>query len=259
MATITQEAMALMIAQSVQHACQAMMEQIHAQGGLGGRGPQGGGGGGGGQGRCLTSKDFANTGVFDGTETAFADWAFKFKLAMKPKNLECHRLLELHEKMKSEVQLEELEALTTGDSQKATEIYDVLGLNVSGEALTIVRGVDSLNGVEAWRRLMKRYSPNTPQRQLVRLMELLTPTKAKNATELANTMEQWELKLRVYERENGDTLDDQDRGDAQHPAERAPGHCRAEGRQVDELPGPQGRGGHVPRQQDLSRAIAHGG
>ena len=150
---ITQEAMAQMISQSVQIACQAMMEQIHAQGGLGGRGPHGGGG----HGRCLGSKDFANTGTFDGAESAFADWAFKFKLAMKAKNMDCHKLLELHEKMKTEVKLEELEALTTGDAQKATEIYDVLGLNVSGEALTIVREVDSLNGIEAWRRLMKRY------------------------------------------------------------------------------------------------------
>ena len=33
------------------------------------------------------------------------------------------------------------------------ELYDVFGMSVTGEALTIVRGVPDMNGIEAWRRL----------------------------------------------------------------------------------------------------------
>ena len=54
------------------------------------------------------------------------------------------------------------------------ELYDVLGLSVTGEAFTIVRSVHGMNGMEAWMRLNRRSWPKTPARTLVKLMDVLS-------------------------------------------------------------------------------------
>lgn len=63
----------------------------------------------------------------------------------------------------------------------------------------IVRGIHDVNGIEAWRRSSQRYSPNTPARTLVKLMDVLIPGKTKTAHALAN--KNCELKLNVPEKE----------------------------------------------------------
>ena len=78
------------------------------------------------------------------------------------------------------------------------ELYDVLGMSVRGEALTIGRVVLDTNGTEAWRRFNRRYSPRTPASTLAKLKDVLNLGIAKTAHDLANILENWELKLNVF-------------------------------------------------------------
>ena len=49
-------------------------------------------------------------------------------------------------------------------------------------------------------------SPNTPARSLVRFMEVLSPDRAKDVHDLANKLEHWELKVAVFEKEDGESV-----------------------------------------------------
>ena len=65
--------------------------------------------------------------------------------------------------------------------------------------MTIVRGVPEMNGVEAWRRLLRRYLPRSSARTPVKLMDVVNPGQAKDVHELAGNLGQWQLKVGLFE------------------------------------------------------------
>jgi hypothetical protein len=156
--------------------------------------------GGGDRRRKLDVKNFARVNKFDGKEADFAEYAFQLKLAMNATNKVAHDVMCKSEQLKEVVTPDQMFANGVNISELGVEIYDIIGMTVSGEALTIVRGVQDMNGAEAWRRLYRRYSPRTPARTLVKLMEVLNPGKAKTVQELASMVERWELKVNVLEK-----------------------------------------------------------
>ena len=158
--------------------------------------------------RRLEGKKFARVSKFDGKENEFADYAFQMKLAMKAADKEAFELMEKCAGIKTEIQMEDLQIENSEYEQLAVEMYDIIGLSVTGEALTIVRSVPDMNGAEAWRRLTRRYSPKTPARTLVKLMEVLNPGKAKSVHELTGMIEAWELKIGLLEKECQEKISD---------------------------------------------------
>lgn len=165
--------------------------------------------------RKLEVKNFVRVNKFDGKESEFQDFAFQMKLAVKTTNREAFQMLEetcqQKEPINSGQLLEERRRKSdlgvNVDYEKLSfEFYDILGMSVTGEALTIVRGVHDMNGAEAWRRLNRRYAPRTPARTLVKLMDVLNPGKAKTVHELAHMLEVWELKVNVLEKDFSENI-----------------------------------------------------
>ena len=58
------------------------------------------------------------------------------------------------------------------------------------------------NGLEAWRKLCKRYSPTTPMRG----MQLMMAAKAKELEEVATHIERWEAKVLALSRDFNELL-----------------------------------------------------
>jgi hypothetical protein len=69
--------------------------------------------------------------------------------------------------------------------------------------IQVVRDVD---GFQAWHKLIRKYSPITPARSLMCMIEVVTPPKVKQLAQLPAAIERWELKVYQLEREHGEKM-----------------------------------------------------
>ena len=90
---------------------------------------------------------------------------------------------------------EYIEDLETKDAQ----LYAVLQTLCEKEAFALVRGAGKGHGMEAWRRLCKRFDPSTGGRRRALLKGVLTPQKCNRVEELSAAVENWEDQVRQYE------------------------------------------------------------
>ena len=69
------------------------------------------------------------------------------------------------ERAKDEVVISELDDKHVGDElpikQANTEFFQMLATHLRGEALTLAKGVQDMNGLEAWRLLVRRFEPSS--------------------------------------------------------------------------------------------------
>ena len=79
------------------------------------------------------------------------------------------------------------------------ELHAVLQSLCEKEAFTIVRSAGKGNGLEAWRKLVKRYDPTTGGRRRAMLRSILTPAKCGRIEDLYAALETWEEHVRQYE------------------------------------------------------------
>ena len=96
---------------------------------------------------------------------------------------------------------------------KDAQLYAVLQTLCEKEAFALVRGAGKGKGLEAWRRLCKRYDPTTGGRRRALLRSVLNPNRCGKIEELSAAVENWEDQVRQYEnRRKGDgtrpTLDE---------------------------------------------------
>ena len=70
-----------------------------------------------------------------------------------------------------------------------------------GEACDIVKNTTPDQGLEAWRKVTKRFDPHTGQRKRTLMSSILQPGQFKLA-ELSSAIEQWEERTRTYEAQN---------------------------------------------------------
>ena len=66
-----------------------------------------------------------------------------------------------------------------GLSDKSSQVYAALQNLLEGEPFMIIRNTDKGNGIEAWRRLTRRYDPSTGAKKSSLLRHILTPGKCK--------------------------------------------------------------------------------
>ena len=59
-----------------------------------------------------------------------------------------------------------------------SELFDMLVALTAGEALTIVRGTEAMNGYLPWKRLCERFNPNTPAKASALMMDVMKPKPA---------------------------------------------------------------------------------
>ena len=86
-----------------------------------------------------------------------------------------------------------------GISDISKEMHAVLQSLCEKEAFTIVRSAGKGNGLEAWRKLIKRYDPTTGGRRRAMLRSILTPNKCGRIEDLYAALETWEEHVRQYE------------------------------------------------------------
>ena len=80
------------------------------------------------------------------------------------------------------------------------ELFQILTQLAAGEPLQVLHNC-AYNGVEAWRRLVKRYAPSTPLRAMQLLLVILNPEKPKSNKEIPNMIDRWEQRVMVLERD----------------------------------------------------------
>ena len=154
--------------------------------------------------KILDSRDFGGVEAFDGTEGKFAAWQHQFQCAIACSSARGQILLR-----EAVTKTDEIGMPTEPEMQQlAMEVYHKLGLIVKGEPQIIIRSITDMNGFEAWRRLSRRYRPDTPVRRLQKLAEIISVTKAKNASELSTILEKWDMRIKVYEAEMEHQIDD---------------------------------------------------
>ena len=82
---------------------------------------------------------------------------------------------------------------------KDAQLYAVLQTLCEKEAFTLVRSSGKGKGLEAWRRLCKRYDPSTGGRRRALLRSVLSPNRCGKVEELSAAVENWEDQVRQYE------------------------------------------------------------
>ena len=143
-----------------------------------------------------------------GKESQWREWSFQLRVAVKAMEGTMAELMARVEGDENAYDLQplELEFTNINVTKAAGELYDILCMCVKGDPLILIQGVTSMNGLEAWGRLYRRYNPVTPARALQAVISVLTPGKVKDQRDLTNEIEKWEGRLLLIQREYKETL-----------------------------------------------------
>ena len=162
--------------------------------------------------KALDDKFLKKMNKFASQPGGWSDWRFQTRIAIGSADPKIVKVLEAVEKREAEVTEEvmrEWQVAAPGgeDGEWSTaegyfaeawsrELYEVLSLMVTGEALTLVKSVSTGNGFEAWRKLFAHFNPTTPARALHALLELVMVKKVEKETDLIMKSEEWLIKSR---------------------------------------------------------------
>jgi hypothetical protein len=173
-----------------------------------------GSGGGGADRNRLDERFFRRVEKYDGSgKTNWREFAFQFKVAVGMANPKARAYLEEIQKAGKDVDFEKVfhEAVEVEDQVQVEkvggELYAMLSALVSGEALTIVRGVLTGDGWLAWAKLNARFDPRTPAKALMAMLNVMSPKKVKEIRFLAAAVEDWEVKVKGLGAEHDITID----------------------------------------------------
>ena len=154
----------------------------------------------------ILGRDFAkDMREFDGNPDNYFNWAFRVKIAMKTENRDLREGVEDIEKQEGAVDMVELgDKFPNHEVEKfATELYDVLGKKLDGHALTTLRNVPDMNGLEVWRILQKDCNPTSPVMLLRALVGLVVPKKSASERTLGKDIDEWEVKVKKSVSDHG--------------------------------------------------------
>jgi hypothetical protein len=127
---------------------------------------------------------------FDGTSKSnWREFSFQFKVAVGMVNPKARGMLEEIQKAGKAVDFGKIfNSDMDGESDQmkehvekmGSELYAMLSSLVSGEAMTVVRGVMTGDGWLAWSRLNIRFDPRTPAKALISMLAVMSPKKQQN-------------------------------------------------------------------------------
>ena len=169
---------------------------------------------GGGGGARLDERFFRRVDKFDGSaKLNWREFAFQFKTAVGMANPKARSYLEEIQKAGKDVDFHQIFSEALGDDDKlqvekvGSELYAMLSSLVSGEAMTVIRGVLSGDGWLAWSKLNARFDPRTPAKALVAMLAVMSPKKVKEVRFLSSAVEDWEVKVKGLGAEHDITVD----------------------------------------------------
>jgi len=122
------------------------------------------------QASIIDTRLLGKVATFCGEETGWQDWKFQFVNYTGVCRASYADMLEF-----APAELTEITDARLSQDAKACgkQIFYMLALLTSGPALGVVKSVPSKNGLEVWRRLVKRYEPQSMSRNLGSLQEVL--------------------------------------------------------------------------------------
>jgi hypothetical protein len=147
----------------------------------------------------LDERHFRRVEKYDGTEGKWKEWSFLFKTQVGAANKTARSLLDEAQKMKAEDPDMDTAFVEYGQDmvdKVGAELYSVLTGLLTGEPLTLVRGIPHGDGWRAWHKLYHRYNPRTPARALVAVMGAMSPKKVKDIRDAIKAIEEWEIAIK---------------------------------------------------------------
>ena len=150
--------------------------------------------------RRITSKEI-RLANFDGTAASWTNWSFGFKVAVKSVCTRAFELLNAAERYTGEATDEVLEVDEGNAKEISGEIYGLLCQYLSGESMTIIKGVPDCQGLWAWQRLHRKFSPRTMARAIRVMSEVMNPGHIKHVKDVEAGLTVWEGKRSLLEEE----------------------------------------------------------
>ena len=180
----------------------AKLVEAAVQGALKGQKAVGGGG-------HLDERHFRRVDKFDGKGN-WREFSFQFKTAVGMVNPRARELLDEIQKAGKSA---DMDAIFLEDAEEqvgkmGSELYAMLTSLVTGEAMTVVRGVLGGDGWQAWSRLSIRFDPRTPAKALISMLAVMSPKKVKEIRHLASAIEEWEAKVKALNVEHDIEVDE---------------------------------------------------
>ena len=147
-------------------------------------------------------KGLGKPGMFDSADPRkFPHWKFKFQNFVCGVFEEAEQALDWARAQEAAITVESIQRELTmlGDATSLSkQVYTALAALTDGEALSIVMNDPARNGLECWRRLNRRFDPQTAGRHK-NAMSAILAVKSVGLKELPAAIERWEQKVRHYE------------------------------------------------------------
>ena len=158
----------------------------------------------------MDERHFRRIDKFDGAESKWKEWSFQMKTTIATINPGVRGLLEEIQKDPKEVDWDLMFGNLNDQQveQMGAELYGLMVLMTTGEALTVVRWVAGGSGWQAWQQLVIRYNPKTPARALMAMMAVMQPRKVRDVRELQGAVQEWEVKVKNLKSEHEIDLDE---------------------------------------------------
>ena len=161
--------------------------------------------------RMFDSKGLNKPAVFDSSAAkSFPLWSFKFANYFASIHEKAKLVLEYCKDLTEEVTEADRDMLrhdVSNVEKLSADLYMALASLCDGEALTLVINTRSDDGLEAWRRITKRFDPVGPGRKRASLNKILSPGACK-IHELMQHLETWKDQVQKYESRNKSKLQD---------------------------------------------------
>ena len=154
----------------------------------------------------IESRAFSKLATFDSKAASWKDWVFKFEnmAAVVPSSRDT-----LDWAAQQDTPILNVDDVEGGpDSVEINpQIYVALPELLEGEALDSVRNTTRGAGLEAWRKLVRRFNPQTVKQKRTLLSRIINPGTVK-VHELSRAIEQWEERVRSYQSRAREKLSD---------------------------------------------------
>ena len=86
------------------------------------------------------------------------------------------------------------------------ELYDILCMVTTSEALSLVQSVAAMDGIAAWQKLHTMYNPRTLARRMTENIGVVSPPKVTDAKNLVGQVGRWEKLVKEMETEYGEKV-----------------------------------------------------
>ena len=159
----------------------------------------------------VDTKGVGRPTTFDGTQAKWSAWAFKvenFIASVYVNGREALQWAGTREKTIADGDLKELKELDVPDVFEINEaVYALIAQITEQEPLDIAKNTARGAGLEVWRKLQRRYDPQTVGRKRAMLSRILAPGAARIA-DLSSAIQRWEESVRVYQERSRERLSD---------------------------------------------------